>query len=362
MIIYIICFVLSAFLFSLGEKRKKWNWFSIIGIIIPTLLAAFRNLSVGVDTNHYYVIYKFASHVTGFSAFSRGYNVEPLYFYVSKLSTYFGGFPMVLAIYEFLGLLFMYNVAYRFRKSLSVWLVMFLYLCFLYNYSLNIMRQAIALPYLLWCCTYLIDGKRIKFFILSFIGTIIHTSIIIAIPIVYVLYLIANTKTPKKVLFIPVILLGIAVAYFSFLNIGPLLNAIGLGRLSTYAQAYVQIKQSQINIIDVTYRITFILMLWIGSLYRILPSRISFSYLIIIVTELGLMMFGLYNDALLRVALYLSTFHFLFLSYYASSRKFSTQSKFLLRCIIIIMGLSYWYWVNIFRGSNGTFPYELMTY
>lgn len=363
MIIYILCFFFSSVAFFLGEKSKnKWNLFTCIGILIPSLVAAVRDLSVGVDTKNYYEIYNTAATSSSLSDFSMSYNVELFYYIISKISFFLGGFPFVIAIYEALGLIFIFDVAYRFRKQLSVWLVMFLYLCFLYNYSLNIMRQVIAVSYLLWASMNLLDRKQIKFWVLSFIGMSIHTSIIIGAIFIYLIFIMASGNPSKRVIYIPVLILSMITIYFVFLRIGPLFESIGFARFAIYAAEYIQIKQSQINLIDLTYRGVFLILLWLASLYKIIPSKLSFPYILIIISELGLMTLGLYNDSLLRIALYLSTFHFLFLSYLSSSKRFKRSSRKLLTCIIIVLGFSYWFWVNIYRGSNGTYPYEFMSY
>lgn len=55
--IYLIVFLISSFLFYIAAKReKKWNMTAIFAILIPSLLAGLRDLSIGTDTIVYYDI------------------------------------------------------------------------------------------------------------------------------------------------------------------------------------------------------------------------------------------------------------------------------------------------------------------
>ena len=172
---YLLVFFISSFFFYLASnRRKEFSFYSFLALIIPSLLACFRNLTEGTDTEIYYITYNMINDNS-----ISNLNIELSYLLISYIAKFFGGFPVVLFIYQFLTICFIYKVAFRFKEKISVWLVLFLYYCFFFNNSLNIMRQCLAASFVVYISTFLYDNKKNKFLLYSWFSMFLHSSSIV---------------------------------------------------------------------------------------------------------------------------------------------------------------------------------------
>ena len=157
MSIYISVFLSSTVFLYAGEKikDKKLNRFLIvIGLLIPSIIAACRADSVGTDVLVYgkafytqavssssFITYVISKVDSMFSDFG-------FYFLTYILSRFFKDYHIGFFVYAILVQVFFYIAFKRCKKLFNtpVWFAMLLINLFLYNISLNLMRQCIAVP------------------------------------------------------------------------------------------------------------------------------------------------------------------------------------------------------------------------
>lgn len=189
---YIICFTISLLFFRLAERSKKSsrNFFAYVAIMIPCLLAAFRADTIGTDVNAYLIpmfnlardshnIAEFFSDswmqlYTPRSVNSIEIGFSLLVYIVAKL---FSNLYVLQFFVQLLSILPVYTALANLsdvlkRKVIVIGMLVYFSMC--YNYSLNLMRQYIAIGFLVLAFSYLITENRRKFFLFEFIALTFH--------------------------------------------------------------------------------------------------------------------------------------------------------------------------------------------
>ena len=157
---YIITFTISLFFAFLAIRHYKRNLslisiiFISISIIVPALLAAGRTEEIGTDVNNYVVPIWNLVHTVDSSLlstiFAIGY-IEPGYIVINWLVAQFSDdIFWLLLIIQLVILIPIYIGAFKLKKKLSPLWILFLYYCVIYNETLNLVRQSIALSFCFW--------------------------------------------------------------------------------------------------------------------------------------------------------------------------------------------------------------------
>ena len=162
--IYIICFFLSVFFIWLGTKHctkqqedngdRKQNKLKklpvTIGILLPTLLAAFRDTSVGTDVGFYVVPYfnsavrsiSFWKYVAGLGGIAKqdlGYDL--LNYIISRFTDDIG---WLFFFTELLIIVCIFAGCWILRFHFQPWTAMLFYYLIFYNMTLSTVRQSCA--------------------------------------------------------------------------------------------------------------------------------------------------------------------------------------------------------------------------
>lgn len=358
--IYLIVFFISSFLFYIAAKReRKWNITVAFAILIPSLLAGLRDLSIGTDTIVYYDIYNVASSAESYSSFLLTLNTEYFYYIMSHIAKYMGGFWGLLFLYQGLTIIFIYNVAYKYRHNLNVFLVFALYFFLFFNFSLNIMRQCLAMGYLLNISVFLLERKPRHFMLFAIIGLIFHTSEIIAAAFIYVIYWLSTTTRVKQQLFIPLYFICVIGLFKNFMAIASQMKYFPVGRMSDYASAYQIDRSGAYNNTDIALFFLSVIVLWMSFHYKLINKAFYLPMILLIAVQLMFMLLGVYNKWLSRIAMYLTFYSLIILPHVGHSSKLSRNSRMAYGMVVFFIGLVYWLWINAYRGSNETIPYKV---
>lgn len=192
-------------LLCLAEKMTKRSRYAVgfIALMIPCFLAAFRADTVGTDVRVYLIpmfenaknshsIVDFfgtswVQHYTRKSVASIEIGFSLLVYIVTKI------FSSLYALQFFIQLLTIIPV-WRALEKMSDFLDkrivvvgMMVYYAMCYNYSLNLMRQYIAIGFLVLSFSYLIIGNRKYYIIFQFIAFVFHYAAIAGL-IIYIIY------------------------------------------------------------------------------------------------------------------------------------------------------------------------------
>lgn len=122
------------------------------------------------------------------------------YFLTYILSRFFKDYHIGFFVYAILVQVFFYIAFKRCKKLFNtpVWFAMLLINLFLYNISLNLMRQCIAVPIAFLAWTYLADGKIKQYILFTIIAVVFHSSALITVLILpmYLLLRAGRNKQP----------------------------------------------------------------------------------------------------------------------------------------------------------------------
>lgn len=208
---------------SLKNKKILVYIYSFFAILIPCLLAAFRDLNVGTDVTGY-LIRNWNRAIRGnftFWTFWSTYNTEIeigfafiLYFCAQKANLF-----ILLFLIEFLIITPTYLSLYLLRRKISMTTGMMTFFFLFYNIMLSMMRQGISESLLFLSLTLFFLKKKkssILIFILSFL---FHKSVLIVAFIIIFIYLIMKSSQRYKLqisLVIGLIILFVLYRYIAF--------------------------------------------------------------------------------------------------------------------------------------------------
>ena len=189
---YVISFSISILFLILAERTSKKGRYvvSFFAIMIPCFLAAFRADTVGTDVKTYLIpmfdIAKSSHNIADFfsDSWTQLYTVRTvasievgfslLLYVVTKL---FSNLYVLQFFIQFLTIFPIYialNRLTNFSKKKIMAIGMMVYYATCYNYSLNLMRQYIAIGFLVLSFSYLIMGQKKKFFIYECVSITFH--------------------------------------------------------------------------------------------------------------------------------------------------------------------------------------------
>ena len=178
MTIYIVLLPIILFLSIVAEKRGMFSCIFIISILL-TIVAGFRNVTVGIDTPNY--IDKWSYIANGHPELAYGF--EEGFKLLSKgILTIYKNYTFFFVLTAFLTNYLILRRLWDFKNIASIPCMVLCYYGSFYGYTLNIVRQFLAIAVLFYFSKLLEERKYIKYFIVVVFCTIfIHQSSIICI-------------------------------------------------------------------------------------------------------------------------------------------------------------------------------------
>ena len=371
MLPYIVTFTLSTVLLLFAEKSQYSivrRVFIIVGILLPTLLAGFRADTIGTDVLVYgKSSYLDAVNSTGFSNFfsTRVTSVlsDPAYYFITYLlSLVVKDYHLGFFVYSLITCGFMYFALKRCKKmyNIPIWFGMLLFYLTIYNYSLNIMRQCIAISILFYAWTYLANRQYKMYALFNIIAILFHSSAIIGLVILPIYLLLRenrNKKTSTKIIQGGIVVVGIVVLLAVSTTLIDSLVGFGLLR-DNYLNYLSGGKYAGNNGVDYVTILQYVITIGIGVLlYRKLKDKnIECMFLIVSVSILFMANFGsMISTYISRIGYYFMPFQILLLG--NTLKVFNKKSQIIWGTIIIGITFFFWWYTFVFRGYNETVPY-----
>lgn len=371
MLIYLICFSVSvgfACWANRTKKKKLFYLFSCLSILTMVLLAGLRDYSIGIDTMNYKTHPAYwASAIKSETLaeyfrryFAAGYK-EPLFaLFIGLISRITHNFSAFLLAAHAVIVSCIYIGSFRLRRYVEPAWILLLYYLFLYNQSLNGIRQHMVLAIIFVVFADIQEGKFLRYCIVVAVSCLMHTTALLAL-IYPVLYFILNWNWEplnKKrwyrwgimialvlmaiVLMKPVSKLLITLGIFSqkydyfFRNdvVSPALIAIAFVVFGLCAVFYFRKEMAQ-KCDEFEF--------WAlgGVIYALL---LQFSWIVI----LGK-----------RFSLYCALPFFALIALIESAQT-EPKKKWIIRAMIVGAGLAYWGYVYAFRNASQTIPYSFV--
>lgn len=379
--IYIAFFGVSCIFFWLSEKCKSGfskNFFAVIAILIPCILAGLRADTVGTDVKVYVEpLYNAAKESHTFSAYMKqrwfviwrymyvkdfeiGFSL--LVFFIQKIG---GSFATVLFVIQMLIIGPIFFGLKKIHKPYPIFFGMFVFYCLFYNTSLNMMRQWIAMAILFMAFPYLVSEEKKKYCILVLVACLFHNSAIMGFAILAVYMYstkrkdsikIANFKLDEAMSPIKIFVYG-CVALLSLNIITTILSYTVLSKYVGYIQGDtgLYLLPSQIFL-----RLPIILLFVIRWKRILKEDRLAPFYGSMLVLDLLASQLMSINAYAFRIGSFFSEYNMLSYSamVYAGNRKYRTNRYVTLLYVLVDM-LCYWAYYYVITGAHETFPYVL---
>lgn len=376
MAVYLAGFLIS---FSIAKAIEKWNtksvgfWvWSFVLLLIPCLIAGLRADTVGTDVLVYArPLYDLAENSSSLSNYFDAHwwsvwrymgpaDYEVGFSLLIWLSSVVGSsFSFTLFVIQAFTIFPIYLALTRVRKSnsISISLGVLVYLLLYFNVSLNLMRQWMAMAFLLLAITYLLDRKQLQYFILSAVAFLFHTSAILICLVVYVFWRYVYSSEggyARRVLItstisLLIIVFGLRIAALS-------LSALGFNEYIQYiGTGEVSIVPSQLLLL--APGVLLLLLFW--KRYGGSNSKIQ-MYLPLLGMVVGVFasQLGSITDQSSRLAQYFSYQAILAFPLAHSAISDRNQRRVFWGASVLYFGI-YWAIVYVVMGANQTVPYAL---
>ena len=373
MYIYLIIFAISIFIIGLAEKfrlksrnKKKSKVFylfiAFIGILLPSILAGLRDYSIGTDVLVYgNDWFNRAVNATDFNLYTRwatsssiGYLYAVFNFVVSRFTANPHYFYFYLNLME--GII-VYSAIFRNKDILNVTDGWATYLFLFYNFTLNILRNGMALCILLWGFYYIRKQKPIKYLIVVYIATLFHATAIIGI-IIYILYYLLNKSNSQINKLFTLLVTGLSVLFFQ--------------EIGHFLIENEMISERYFGFLENGGRGGFILHLFVFSLPILgLYFKVDFSklkvkrvfYLLeeIVIVSFLMSFFNMFSSALSRITNYFDFFYVLAVPYIFDQQMIFKYKNFdLNKLVMYVYLIIYWLITYMWMRSGETVPFVFM--
>lgn len=360
MVIYLVCFSATGLLLFNFEKSKHKKTLIWTVVILLSLLAGFRDVTIGTDTKGYaYHCYLAADRVRDFSQlvdymFNSNLakdGIEPGY-----LLTVFIGTKLFRS---FFGPLFLTSLVinagvfwglYRVRERLSFNVAAMVF-CFMhYAVTYNIMRQWMAMAVVIFGIKYIYDRRPLKFLLCVLLAMCFHRSAFIAAAL-YLIFIFMEKPRPKFKWAIVACAAAVAVMYYQ-----PAVKMlVSKGILTSRYLKYAVGEGPSIFWQELLVRLPAIALC--SVLYvpmKRYDERHPYWFALMIVEAIISQLHSVMDYAT-RIGGYFSVATIIELSEACSvgGRKQRTMVKLLVAAYIVL----YWYVMYIYFGYSDTYPY-----
>lgn len=377
MAVYLIGFALSVLLIAISEKKHTTVFIigSVAALLIPCLIAAFRAETVGTDVTVYVTKLVDAAgsadsleqYLSGY--WSIGYRNQYISDYeiafslmVYVLTKLTGSLPVVLFAIQALVVVPIYTALSKNRKNAPVWLGMLVFYLLFYNATLNMMRQWIAIAFLLLAFPYLQEKKYFQAVLFSFVALLFHLSAILVVPVYAVYWYLnlrhnlmleeGNIRISSRTL--SVVLISI-VALAAVMNLDLILNlmsAVGFDRFSNYLKG----NQISLMINQIILRLPLILLFLCNWKYFKKSTKAAAFYMTMLLLDMVAAQLISVDVYAFRIGHYFLQYVILAAPALYACRKpgFQRTTTVLL---MIAYCLFYWYFTYILELRHETYPY-----
>lgn len=377
MAVYLIGFALSVGLIAFAQKQKRIVFLALscVALAIPCLIAALRAQSIGTDVmvyvkpltqgaimaddlKDYFNTYWYSVwHNIYVKDFEYGFSL--MVYVVAKLTKSMG---MVLLLIQALTVIPIYTALSRHRKTFPVWLGMLVYYLLFYNASLNVMRQWIAMAFLLLSLQMLLEKRPIATVLLCLVAAMFHTTALIVVLLYGIYWLLRRTDrcvlvqqrfSVKGSTVAVLIIFGVAI--FAILNLDlmvKLLSLVGFSRFRNYLEG----EPLQLMVNQIVLRIPLVfLLLWNWKDMCGYTKAAPFFFAMLLMDIVSFQLVSV-DVIAIRIGYYFSAFTLMWLPMTYACQKPGLKKNATL-VMIILYCLIYWYYFYVISLRHETYPY-----
>lgn len=374
--VYIFGFLSSILIIRYAQKKNKSTFIllSVIAILIPCFIAAVRDKTIGTDVLVYVEPLKNAAinskSITEYfnsywfhiwrnyyvSSYEIGFSI--LVYIVAKL---FGNIQFVLFFIQLLTIIPLYLALAPKRKEYPIWLAMAVYYLMFYNASLNMMRQWIAMSFLLLSFKSLTNGNKKVGFLWFIVAYLFHTSALIGIIIYFaykfiykqnkIVFMTSKKFIPKNIISIIFLSLIAFIAVFGTGAMIRFISILGLNKFTNYINGNVYFLPNQIMM-----RLPLIILYIFNWRKMNSKDKLTPFYFTMICWDLIASQLISVNVYAFRISMFFAAYNIFFIPTLVVSQK-KKINKILITILIFLYLIYYWCYTYVIQGMHATIPY-----
>ena len=375
MLAYFAVFIFSTFLFWVGEYKTEIKAlkkiFLCMAILIPAILAGGRASYIGTDVRVYgkpfFDTALKCNSLSSFLSIQSIYNFNDIGFniLVYLVSLYTKDYHWALFAYEFVSICFIYYAFKRYKKiiNIPIWFCMLLYYLLLYNVSLNIMRQTIAVCIICLAVSYLFTKNYFKYLLFVLLGIAFHASAILALGF-FPLYFIGRTnlntsfreQISRFIILCGIfcIVIGLFIPAVKWLVNAHILRSHYLyylpgGKYSSFGREF------NFPLGTFLFQLIYIIIIMLTFKKTMKAGCQPLFFLIVSFVALLISCFGsLFSTSIIRIAYYFVPLQVV--GVVSAAVRWEKYARVFITALIVIF-IAYWLWTFLYWGNHETIPY-----
>lgn len=377
MLFYFVIFSLSVSLFYLSDNKKYYignqrikfvNLLCVaLAIFIPCFIAGVRDSTIGYDMQLYGDSqFEFAGRFDSYYDYITTYvNLEKLYALVTYICAHFGNRYIYYFTLQLLTILPFYLLLKE-ECNGKTWIGMFAYFMWIYPFSLNIMRQSIAISIVCWGYRYIKRQQIVRYLITILVAFGFHTTAILGICSYIINLLVVDTKNGNSSL------IRRFFNRFSYLNktliiFGSCTTVIFGGQVIAYFSAVTgkynrfvldMAEASGVSFSNIINLLIMIFVLFVLYQMSIINKSKETNFLILII-GVGAILYQLkaISSQMYRLSMYFTCYLiWSFPVLYSHSRLNRQKREMYFLIFVLCMIFNFWYFI-IFRAWHSVYPY-----
>lgn len=361
--IYLFTFLLSVFIFQITDffwdkKRVIAVLLLLLGILIPSILAGCRDLSIGTDTSFYVLDYfRSAKYSRNFLIYKDRVSSELGYLIFNYIITLL--FQKMSWLLFFIQIFIMSFIAWAVlnlkKRNVLPWAFLIYFLLY-YSNSLNMTRQTMAIAICLLSFSYLITGKIKKSLVVAAFALFFHFTAFIFLA-VFPLYYFCNKFTKNFWVFQVLIGLVCVLAVLMLDNL--IVLFIGSGMLAEKFDSYKSggIFGSNIPMSDLFLCFVFLLLCLFFKKYTDYTSDKKNLFQTIFLISVILCFAAIQSTFAVRGMYYFSFQSILIIPYIMSDIQ-NKQLKNIMIATFCACFILYWILTIPYANLGETYPYK----
>ena len=289
MIPYLVVFLIGVLATMLAQKNLNnkflFFFYSLVAILLPSVLAGFRDETVGTDVVNYPVAcYNIAEHFDSLFLTLVTSQSEPIFTLLVYWGYLKGDLSWSLFFVQLFTMSFMYIAIYMYHDKLKMWKAYMIFMFLFYNMSLNLMRQTMALSVCMLSYVLMIKGKSRWCILTLVLALLCHSSsVIFIIPLLLYQYMVVKKKRIPYYFFL-VILLAVVL-------LKPITSfIISIGVLSQHYLAYIEDPTSMFSLTNVMSQ--FLLFLFMKLLSNQIENKGRYMAYVLTIAFMSLIFIG----------------------------------------------------------------------
>lgn len=354
MIPYLAVFIITILATALAHKNQSSRvlliFYSSMAIITPSVLAGLRDVTIGTDTSLYGIpCYEVAEKTGSLALTLAASEWDPLFTIMVYLGYIGGDIAWSLFYVELFVMSNVFFAIYLIRDELKMWKAMFVFLFIFFNFSLNIMRQSMALSVCLLAFVLILKNYKkisLSLFLLAFFCH--RTTIVFSLPLLLYYYTVIKGNKVKTI--------HIFYMLLFLLFIRPLgLFIISHGFLSGHFLPYFEEEETMYSNTNTLSQI--ILLGFSMIFYRGLLKKDNIDYFSV---RISMFTFVFFMSSIISLWAFRMAYYFEILTVITFPRLMAKKmmpntkiAKFVFFCFLIL----YWLIDIVINGVGQTYPY-----